>query len=108
MAMVVCPQCRGRKSGPAIVCSNRGCRTAVIDCGFCKGTGEVSVEANERWQVGEGVREARRKRGLSQRELAAVLNMSSLRLNDIEPGRRAFDARSEQKYRWICGVGDAQ
>jgi DNA-binding XRE family transcriptional regulator len=60
-------------------------------CGFCKGAGHVSPEANARWQKGRALRDARVKAGLTQREQAYVLGINWIDLNDVEHGRRAME-----------------
>jgi hypothetical protein len=63
MLMVVCPECRGGKSSFAITCSDRGCQTGVWACEFCKGEGQVSSEAGERWRKGRAMRDENVQRG---------------------------------------------
>jgi hypothetical protein len=91
MVMVVCPSCRGAKAGYGIACSDRGCRAGEIACDFCKGEGQVSSEAGERWHKGRVLRDARVKRGLTLFEEAAILGIEPIVLNDIEHGRRSSD-----------------
>lgn len=89
--MVVCPECNGAKSGFAISCSDRGCQTGERVCDFCKGAGEVSSEASERWHIGKAMRDDRVKRHLTQQEEADQLEITPIELNDIERGRRSLD-----------------
>ena len=91
MVKVVCPSCGGAKTGYRISCSDRGCRTGEITCDFCKGEGQVSSEASERWHKGRRGGDARVKRGLSLFEKAAILGIAAEVLNDIEHGRRSSD-----------------
>ena len=91
MVKVVCPSCGGAKTGYRISCSDRGCRTGEITCDFCKGEGQVSSEASERWHKGDALRKARVKRGLTLFEQAAILGVEPMVLNDIEHGRRSSD-----------------
>jgi hypothetical protein len=49
MVKVVCPECRGAKSSYTVSCGDRGCGTGMRTCEFCKGEGQVSTEAAERW-----------------------------------------------------------
>jgi hypothetical protein len=65
MVKVVCPECRGAKSSYAVACSDRGCATGVRACEFCKGEGQVSAVADERWRKGRAMRDARVKQGLT-------------------------------------------
>jgi hypothetical protein len=60
-------------------------------CSFCKGEGQVSSEAAERWRTGQAMRDARVKRGFTQREEAMRFGISWIELNDIEHGRRSSD-----------------
>jgi hypothetical protein len=62
MVKIVCPSCGGAKTGYRISCGDRGCRTSEITCDFCKGEGQVSAEASERWQRGDALRKARVER----------------------------------------------
>jgi hypothetical protein len=87
MSMVVCPSCRGAKAGFGVACGPKGCRPGRFTCDFCKGEGQVSAEANERWRKGEGLRRARIERGLTLSEEAAILRVDPVVLNDIEHGR---------------------
>ena len=91
MVKVVCPECRGAKSSFAITCSDRGCQTGMRACSFCKGEGQVSSEAAERWRTGKAVRDARVKRGLTQQQEAEWLGISPRELNAIELGRLSFE-----------------
>jgi ribosome-binding protein aMBF1 (putative translation factor) len=91
MVKVVCRECRGAKSSFAITCSDRGCRTGMRACSFCKGEGRVSSEAAERGRTGQAMRDARVKRGFTQREEAMRLGISWIELNDIEHGRLSFE-----------------
>jgi hypothetical protein len=88
MVKVVCPECRGAKSSFAITCSDRGCQTGMRACSFCKGEGQVSSEAGERWRAGKAMRDGRVKQGLTQREEAMRLGISWIDLNGIEQGER--------------------
>ena len=92
MVKVVCPSCGGAKAGYRITCGDRGCRLGEITCDFCKGEGQVSSEASERWQRGDALRKARVERGLTLSEQAAILGVAPKALNDVEIGRR----RSEE------------
>ena len=91
MVKVVCPGCGGAKSSFAIACSDRGCQTGTRACSFCKGEGQVSSEAGERWHQGRALREARVGRGLTLSEQAAILGIEPIVLNDIELGRLSFE-----------------
>jgi hypothetical protein len=91
MLTVLCPDCRGAKSYFGVACSPGKCRTGMMTCGFCEGTGHVSPEANARWQKGRALRDARVKAGLTQREQAYVLGINWIDLNDVEHGRRAME-----------------
>jgi len=96
MAIVVCALCRGAKAGYGVMCSDRGCRPAVIACGFCKGEGQVSSEAAERLRKGQALCEERVKRGFTQREEAIRLGISWIQLNDIEHGRLSLEQVSNR------------
>jgi len=60
-------------------------------CDFCKGEGQVSSEAAERWREGKVMRDARVKQGRTQQQEAERLGISPMELNDIEHGRRSLD-----------------
>jgi ribosome-binding protein aMBF1 (putative translation factor) len=60
-------------------------------CSFCKGEGQVSSEAAERWRMGQAMRDARVKRGLTQQQEAEWLGISPRELNAIELGRLSFE-----------------
>jgi hypothetical protein len=91
MDKVVCPSCGGARAGYGVMCSDRGCQPGRIICDFCKGEGQVSAEANGRWQKGRAARDARVKERLSLFEKAAILRIAPEVLNDIEHGRRTFE-----------------
>jgi ribosome-binding protein aMBF1 (putative translation factor) len=91
MLKVVCPECGGAKSSFAIACSDRGRQTGMRACSFCKGEGQVSSEAAERWRTGKALRDARVKRGLTQQQEAEWLGISPRELNAIELGRLSFE-----------------
>jgi hypothetical protein len=91
MVKVVCPRCDGAKAGFAIVCSASRCRTGMRACDFCKGEGEVSSEAAERWREGRTMHDARVKHGLKQQQEAERLGISPIELNDIEHGRLVLE-----------------
>ncbi len=91
MVKIVCPSCGGAKTGYRIACGDRGCRTGEITCDFCKGEGQVSSEASERWQRGDALRKARVERGLTLSEQAAILGVAPKALNDVEFGRRRLE-----------------
>ena len=91
MDKVVCPSCGGARAGYGVMCSDRGCQPGRIICDFCKGEGQVSAEANGRWQKGRAARDARVKERLSLFEKAAILRIAPEVLNDIEHGRRSSD-----------------
>jgi len=91
MLKVICPDCDGAKSGFAISCSDRGCQTGIRVCDFCKGEGEVSSEAAERWRNGHAMRKARIKRYLTIMQEAAILGVDPELLNDVEFGRRSLE-----------------
>ena len=76
MVKVVCPSCGGAKAGYGVMCSDRGCRKGKITCDFCKGDGQVSSEASERWHKGNALRKARVGRGLTLFEQAAILGVA--------------------------------
>lgn len=48
-------------------------------------------------RVTDALKEARQQAGLSQRQLAAVLDLSPAFINDIEHGRREFGERHYEK-----------
>ena len=89
--MVVCPSCGGAKAGFGVMCSDRGCRTGAIPGGFCKGEGEVSSDAAERWHEGEAMRRERVEEGLTLFQKATILGVDPILLNDIEHGRRSAE-----------------
>ena len=92
MLKVVCPSCQGAKGGFGIACSDRACRPIERACDFCRGEGQVSAEAGERWRKGRAARDARVKQRLSLFEQAAILGIAPEVLNDIEHGRRTLEA----------------
>ncbi len=89
MSMVFCPSCRGAKAEFGVACGPQGCRPARFTCDFCKGEGQVSCEADERWRKSEALRKARIKEGLTLFEKAAILGVDPIVLNAIEHGRRS-------------------
>jgi single-strand DNA-binding protein len=91
MIEFVCPECRGAKSSYAVYCSDRGCQTGVRACDFCRGEGQVSPEAADRWRAGKAMRDERVKQGRTQQQEAEWLGISPMELNDIEHGRRSMD-----------------
>ena len=92
MLKIVCPGCDGAKTLHGIACTiDRGCRPVEIACDFCKGEGQVSSEASERWQRGDALRKARVERGLTLSEQAAILGVAPKALNDVEFGRRGLE-----------------
>jgi len=56
-------------------------------CQFCKGQGQVSADAGERWNKGRALREARVRQGRSLFEEATALGITPEALNEIEHGR---------------------
>ena len=95
MLNVVCPACEGAKALHGIACSSDGgCRSGEITCDFCKGEGQVSAEAGERWHRGRARREARFTAGRSLFEEAGILGIEPDVLNEIEHGRRTFDEQN--------------
>jgi hypothetical protein len=58
-------------------------------CDFCKGEGQVSSEAAERWREGRAMRDARVREGRSQLQEAKRLGTSPVELNEIELGRKS-------------------
>ncbi len=91
MVKIACPSCGGAKTGYRISCGDRGCRTSEITCDFCKGEGQVSSEASERWHRSDALRKARVERGLTLSEQAAILGVAPKALNDVEFGRRRLE-----------------
>src|ERR1700685_3223129 len=83
MVKVVCPECRGAKSSYAVSCSARGCATGVRACEFCRGEGQVSSDADERWRSGKTKRDARVKQGRTQDQETEWLGINPMDLNDI-------------------------
>jgi hypothetical protein len=100
MVKVVCPRCGGAKAGFAIACSADGCRTGMRACDFCKGEGQVSSDAAERWREGRAMRDARVKEGRSQLQEAKRLGISPVELNEIELGRKSKRDVHEPFIRW--------
>ncbi len=80
-----------RKRGTAYLAATAECRTSEITCDFCKGEGQVSSEASDRWQRGDALRKARVERGLTLSEQAAILGVAPKALNDVEFGRRRLE-----------------
>ncbi|MGO9268402.1 MAG: hypothetical protein ACLQBA_26540 [Candidatus Binataceae bacterium] len=94
MANVVCPDCGGEKGGFRIACGSRGCQSSTFVCEFCQGEGQVSAEADARWQKGCKLRKDRVKRGLTQQQEARTRGIDVIDLNAAEHGRLAIeDAR---------------
>lgn len=70
--MVICPECDGAKTLPGVACiMDSGCRPFEAACEFCKGEGQVSPEAYERFRKGQQMRYARVEQGRSTFEEAA-------------------------------------
>jgi DNA-binding XRE family transcriptional regulator len=76
-------------------CSLGKCEARIIKCGFCGGAGQVSKEAHDRYMKRHNLRNRRVKRGYTQRELAHLLKISPIELNDIEMGRRELPVALE-------------
>ena len=91
MLTVLCPDCRGAESHFGVACSPGKCRTGMMMCQFCAGTGHVSPEANARWQKGRALRAARVKARRTQEQEASLLGIRPIDLNDVEHGRRAME-----------------
>jgi DNA-binding XRE family transcriptional regulator len=83
--------CGGAKSSYAVSCGYCGCETEVRACGFCKGEGQVSSEAADRWRTGKAMRDARVKQGRTQQQEAERLGISPIELNELERGRHSSD-----------------
>ena len=81
----------GAKAGFGVACGPKGCWPARFTCDFCKGEGQLSSEADERWRKGEALRKARIKEGLTLFEKAAILGVEPVVPNAIEHGRRSAD-----------------
>jgi hypothetical protein len=98
MANVVCPDCGGEKGGFRIACGSRGCQSSTFVCEFCKGEGQVSAEADARWQKGCALRKDRVKRGLTQEQEARTLGIAAIDLNAVEHGRLALENARRVHY----------
>jgi len=88
---VECPACHGATGNAGIGCGPEGCKVMVIPCRYCSALGTVSKERAEeidrKITEGDGLREDRKKRGLSLREEARRLGISAAKLSDREFGR---------------------
>ncbi len=98
MANVVCPSCGGSKGGFRIACGSLGCQTSTFVCDFCKGEGQVSAEADARWQKGCALRKDRVKRGLTQEQEARIRGIATIDLNAAEHGRLAIEHARRVHY----------
>jgi hypothetical protein len=88
-----CPSCNNQGPAYAIACTvneagGGHCRESLMACDFCGGLGIVEVEAANRYRCGLAFRDRRVKKWrLTQRQLAYILKISPITLNDFERGR---------------------
>lgn len=88
--MVPCPECGGikerhiRASRPGIYRVD-----VLMACPFCRGDGEVTEEAAERWREGQCRRDMRVKAGRTLEEEAQLFGISTVEQHDIENGWQA-------------------
>ncbi len=93
-ATETCPQCQGIPEHSAVLCGPKrtgdeemGCRMTTLTCDFCGGFGIVEVKIAARYRQGRQLRDMRVKAWMTQRELAGMLQISPITLNDYECGR---------------------
>lgn len=70
----------------------------TIPCPECKGQGTVT---NPVW-YGQKMRNARRKAGLSLRQMARAIGLSAGYLCDMEKGKRPFPATASEPFLSQC------
>jgi hypothetical protein len=99
MSRVICPSCKGRKAGFAIMCSEQECRPGIRPCDLCHGEGEVSPEAEARWREGEAMRKARIKQGRTVFGEAKRLGVDPFELNQAEFGRKSLQEVLDENRR---------
>jgi hypothetical protein len=100
-----CQQCGGHAQAFAVMCGPRRpgsddmkCTTSIQACEFCGGLGIVEVEAVKRYRRGLAFRERRvRKWRLTQRQVAQILKISPISLNDFEHGRTDLPASVDRR-----------
>lgn len=77
----------------------RPCRMTYKRCPICAGTGKIM----DRKTAAKQLREARRKAGMTQAELANILGVSPRYVSDLECGQRALSHRLEHEARKHLG-----
>ena len=100
-----CPQCGGQAQAFTVMCGPRSpgsddmkCRTGMQACEFCGGLGMVESAVAERYRRGDAIRKLRVKKWrLTQGQMAQILRMSPILLNDIEHGRAEWPAWVNEK-----------
>ena len=103
MGTEICPRCENRGPAYTIACSvneagGGQCRESLSACDFCGGLGIVEVEAANRYRRGLAFGQRRvRKWRLTQRQLAYILKISPIALNDFEHGRADLPASVDRR-----------
>ena len=88
MGTETCPSCNNQGPHLAVLCGPNGCRETMRACDFCGGLGLVEVAEADRWRRGQALRQTRvHQRQMTQKQLAYLLGISPMLLNDIECGR---------------------
>jgi DNA-binding XRE family transcriptional regulator len=88
---VTCPDCHGDGviTGMRIACGPVHCEPGMFEetCRACAGTGSITDAIVRYRHLAAELREIRERHDLSQREMAAVLGMRPIDLNQAEHGR---------------------
>jgi hypothetical protein len=109
---VKCPQCGGQAQAFVTMCGPRTpgsddmkCATGMQACEYCGGLGIVESAVAERYRRG-AIRDLRVKKWrLTQGQMANVLRISPILLNDIEHGRAEWPAWVNRKLLAEYGYG---
>lgn len=84
--MIICPNCKGRKTCQSFVTVKGKCSFQEIDCFTCKGAGFITGTHYDRIIKGEAMRLDRINRNLSLRQEAHRLGMKPIELARLERG----------------------
>ena len=82
-----CPNCLGRGAITGIACGPHGGEVRTASCALCHGTGRVDADRLAKVEDGRRMRDARRARGISQRDRARELGMDVIEYSRLENGR---------------------
>lgn len=82
-----CPVCMGRGCSPGITCGGSGCGPDNFKCSLCKGSGEITDQQQDWFDVGVYMRRCRLERGRTLREESKERGMTASFLADMEHGR---------------------